>query len=163
MLARIPLEVTAYHEAGHAVMACLQGERFQYATIEPVDDALGAVAYTSSYAERYEHAEMSEDEESDLDTVARQLVLCAVAGITAEEIRFGHYYEEGATDDYGKIVDVLIRHCGEQAAIEDYFAATRTQAHDLLRLPVNWAKVERVAGLLLEKKTVYEGEIQRVF
>ena len=40
-----PLEITAYHEAGHAVACYLLHKRFKYVTIKPEGEKLGEIIY----------------------------------------------------------------------------------------------------------------------
>src|SRR4051794_38002572 len=82
--ARKRLEVTAYHEAGHAVAAFHLDRPFHHVTIEPKDDGLGHVLFTRFYRSFNPSLRLTRRAEA---TIENQ-VLIGMSGMAAER-KFG--------------------------------------------------------------------------
>lgn len=142
---------TAYHEAGHAVVATLLGFQFQHVTIAPDEDYLGSVLY-----ERYTmflnvgHRAYAKD--------LRDYLVANRAGPLAEERHTGHWNEDGASSDDQHFWSMLWRMYGER---QDRHARDLTrQARQLVS--AHWPSIERVARALIEEKTIQFDAVERL-
>ncbi len=166
-------EVTAYHEAGHALITLLtpkETDPLHKVTIMPRAKALGV---TWSLPERDKHT-ISKDE-----MTAR--IMVALGGRAAEELVFNRL-ESGAHSDFATATDVaraMVCSYGMSKKLgpliyknDDYSEATaRTideemrsildscYKHVLKLLTDNRDKLEALAKGLLDKETMYAGEI----
>src|SRR5947209_3102570 len=78
--ARKRLEVTAYHEAGHAVAAFNVGRSFRHVTIEPGDESLGHLLHDRFSRSFKPDIAMSKRTEATIE----DHVLIGMAGMAAE-------------------------------------------------------------------------------
>lgn len=140
-LAKREDELVAFHEAGHVVVALELGQRIIGVS---VDGAGGNVRFDLDGIL------------ADSDEFLRRSIRICLAGMFASARRTSIIGERpleqvgGSMDDYIK-ADTLAGMVG------DRFAETDAAEADVLRLfhdPCVWAKVERVAAALLERRTL---------
>jgi hypothetical protein len=147
-------ELTAYHEAAHAVVACLLGLRFIEVTIRQAGNSLG-------------HIELVRQKVSVIDDI-----VMSWAGVLAEQRRCGAGDEDGPVTgsldpegmiDYAHIVELTEEVTGGQGLERDRWVwRLRRRAEDLLDRPEVWAAVESVARGLQQRRTLSEAECRRV-
>jgi ATP-dependent Zn protease len=147
--------LTAYHEAGHAVVAHLCGRRVT--RLEIVGDAehTGACHSLTFPPERNRPVDPALP---NVDLEAR--ILCTCAGIVAESIVTGDTGWDESSEDLDRAVRLSIRLLGDCSRVVRYLEAVRSHAEDLLRY--NWSSVEALAAALMQRKALNEGEIQDV-
>lgn len=130
-------EITAYHEAGHAVMAMSCGFVVTRISIRPDVSSLGRTAYGIP-------GEMA-------DEVRRKDVLVACGGLAADFIHFN--VTHGSHDD-----EVALGHFGDQEKAHDHLSVLGESDHfntylavtiRYLTTPERWRIVEEVAYILL--------------
>jgi ATP-dependent Zn protease len=99
------LERTAYHEAGHAVAACIYHRRFRHATIVPNKEqgSLGHCLYTELHNF---HPDMEQDRRT-LAWIERE-ILVGLAGATALAHLTGRLTWEGASSDWRDAYDLAL-------------------------------------------------------
>ncbi len=171
------LEVTAFHEAGHALVRLLLPEYsdpLYKVTIVPRGRALGV---THSMPEREKY---TADKEEMLATIAS-----ALGGRVAEELVFNKL-ETGAASDFQKATDIarkMVCHFGMSEKLGPIFYDQRPGEYQysqhtaelidsevrsiteqsykraLELLKSNREKLDKLAHALLEKETLYAGEI----
>jgi len=171
------LRVTAYHEAGHAILLLMQPkttEPLHKVTIMPRGSALGV---TSWLPERDRYSEYQDELLSS--------IVVSLGGRVAEQIAFGSV-STGAYGDFQKVTEVARRmvcyygmseelgsivypQAGQgykysEETARKIDAEVRTivdncykEAHRLLQ--EHWDKLETLAQKLLEKETLYAQEI----
>jgi hypothetical protein len=102
------LQRYAFHEAGHAVLACLLRQPFEYVSIEPDDKSRGRIALQRSNIQQ-KKSFVERNGKFRLQTVGpsherrvEKLLLILVAGFAAETAFLGESDESkaGATADY---------------------------------------------------------------
>lgn len=150
------LERTAYHEAGHAVIAAHVPERFRYVTITPDGDALGHVK-NWAFSRRFQpDAHVSPRGREIIDN----RVMTLFAGGIAEKRFSGRLNRVGAQSDHEQAVDLADYLSGNTACTEAYLkwrwvvAETAVEHH--------WADIERVAGALLERNRLTWREVREL-
>lgn len=80
-------EITAYHEAGHALIALYYGYNVPRITIKPRTNSLGAVHYTGQ-----------EGNYSRNINNIKEIIQISLAGICAEKVKFDKYSTGGSQD-----------------------------------------------------------------
>lgn len=148
------IEVTAYHEAGHAVADLALGRAFRYVTIEPDEDSLGhcmGVAYRGG--QRLE-MDVYEGNNRARDWIERR-VKTLLAGAIAERRFTGRNSSAGGWSDDRIAIDLLSHLCGtETFEIDAYLDLLIIRTRALLSVPHRWMAIQRLAAQLLDKQTV---------
>ncbi len=146
---------TAYHEAGHAVIAVLCGERLTGVEIVGDDHHLGSVDALRLGLE----PAAGVDPAVPTAPVERRL-LCVLAGPVAESIITG----EPAWDEHSGDLDVAVRLAlqvtGDCCAVEPYLDAARDHLEDLLCR--HWLAVETLAWALLADRRLDGATVRRL-
>jgi len=137
-----PQEVTtAYHEAGHAVVALALGRPVQQVSIRPNATRLGECQLKKGAFR------------PTADALETQ-VLILLAGLAAEGRRLGRYDWDGATLDLREARSLLRSRAGRERALERLERRMLDKAEHLLADDATWAAVERIAAELLLKETI---------
>jgi len=147
--------LTAYHEAGHAVMASLCGRRVTRLEIVGDDDHTGACHSLTFPPERTRPVDPALP---NADLEAR--ILCTCAGIVAESIVSGGQSWDESSEDLDRAVRLSIRLLGDCARVIQYLESVRRHLEHLLCL--HWPLVETLALALMERKALNDEEIQEV-
>jgi hypothetical protein len=137
------LTFTAYHEAGHVVVAVLLRLPLRHATIGRDDEAgtLGLVSH------RLKHAP------DKVDGIRARLhfenhTMCSWGGIVAEWFLTGRRNWRGARQDLHAIDESALMFCDERREAEAYVAWLRIRTEKLLATIPNWRAIESVASAL---------------
>lgn len=166
------LEVVAYHEAGHAVMSLLRGDKISRISILGMTSGVGgAVFHTDS--ERFFTTKRD----------VKTKIMTAYAGRVSEEIHFGEdYITEGAGNDITQATSLLLSYvtkCGfdKSSGIVDLALLTgELQTNEIVTerviqlsknlyqetielLSKNYQLVEKLAQKLIEVKTMSGDEV----
>jgi hypothetical protein len=151
------LGLTAYHEAGHAVVSWVVGLVMEGASIQPQESSLGRV----SFAE-LEHMELYKA------GLYRHLV-SSYAGAKAVELRTGRPTapDNPNTDprvegsDWDAIVDLIRALAGPDESVQ---VALQEQADEEAQriLRKNWPGVEAVAQALLRDRSLDNADLSRI-
>jgi hypothetical protein len=157
--------LTAYHEAGHMVVAWDLGLNVLGATVIPDPEEGYAGRVVVPVEDRVRYADWVESEGAYL--FAHMIML--YAGIAAGERYLGAPLPEMNIDvgfvspysDYGGITDALLEVAGpdEQDQLETSARAQRIAEY---RVAGGWSQIEAVAQTLMDRETLDEGECRRV-
>lgn len=131
---------TAYHEAGHAVVALALGQPVQRVSIQPHRDHLGQCEYRKGV---YRPSE---------DWLERQ-VLIALGGLAAEARYTGQYAWNGAARDQRYVHGLAVQRAGERQAAR-LQRRLLAKAEHLLADEGYWRAVELIAAELLRCGTI---------
>ena len=149
------LKVTAYHEAGHAVMAYVLGKPIEYVQIASVEGRPPGVNYLPE----------SPIDTDTLDSEARELVLreikIALGGIVAQNHLTAHPENiVGGWGDWSKARQWAADLVGEEQAFA-FTRQVRAEVEGFIGNPRNWSAVRDLANQLtrhhrLDGKRVFE-------
>ena len=158
------LERTAYHEAGHAVIAWQRkyAKKFKYVTILPDGDSLGHVLN-----EDYSKSDFQDVFDVTLTQRAKMSddVVAVLAGGIAEKKFVGRADHRGASQDYSLAIylidgfepDGFWGKDGQRQKMMDYlFAVARENVN------ISWPLIKAVAVVLMEKKTLLYRQFLKV-
>ena len=135
-----PDEATAYHEAGHAVVALALGRQVHQVSILPNRDRLGVCEF------RKPNFRPSED------WIERE-ILISLGGIAAEARHTGIHAWESAGRDIQYVQQLAAERAGERRA-ERYTSRMLSKAEHLINRDENWRAIERIAQALLESGSI---------
>jgi ATP-dependent Zn protease len=127
---------TAYHEAGHAVLALSLGRPIHRVSILPKQEYLGKCEFAPGQLRQ------SEDP-------VEQEILIALAGLAAEAKYCGTYDRLGASRDL-RIVRKLALTRASERAVERYERRMLAKAEYLLADEATWRAVETIAAELVK-------------
>jgi Peptidase family M41 len=128
-------EATAYHEAGHAVVALALGRPIHQVSVLPNRERLGVCVFRKGSVH------------PSADWVEREMLI-ALGGLAAEARHTGHYAWEGAGRDWQYVHDLAVERAGPRRA-ERLIHRLLAKADHLLSRQESWQAVERIAAELL--------------
>jgi ATP-dependent Zn protease len=134
-------ELTAYHEAGHAVMALLMGRSVQKVSIIPSQNRLGAVTMQKGRAKQVQDKLEAE-------------MLILLAGMAAEGRKSGKYNLVGAGQDLRMVEKLALSRAGNPKQATKLIHKTLDKTQHLLSNKANWAAVKAIAKELLEHESI---------
>lgn len=133
-------EVTAYHEAGHAVIALLLDRPVAEVSVLPNHQLLGHCKFGKS---RYKPSE---------DWVEREMLI-ALGGIAAEARFTGGYVKDGAAKDEQYVRALAVERAGERRA-DRLQRRLFSKAEHLLSQESHWRAVTLIAQALVQQGTI---------
>ncbi len=131
-------EATAYHEAGHAVMALALGRPVAHVSVRPGREFLGTCAFGKAVFRPSE------------DWLERE-ALIALAGAAAEARRTGEYAWNAAARDQVYAEALALQRAGGARQANRLLRRLLAKAEHLLAREENWRAVERLAAELLRR------------
>ncbi len=149
------LTATAYHEAGHAVMALFLGRPIQKVTVLAGRSQLGDV--------RLGVCEIQKGRFKASKNVLEDEVLILFAGMVAEARFTGQYCQQGATQDLRAIRRLLDHRAGSESQFERLARRLRDKTEHLLGHEGQAKAVELIAGELVEKRTISGRAVRHLF
>lgn len=151
----LELTATAYHEAGHAVMAVSLGRLIQKVTILPGKSQFGQ-ARLGLCELRKGRSKSSKDQLEDE-------VLILFAGMVAEARFTGHYCKQGATQDLRSIGRLLQERAGGEKQLERLQRRMLDKTEHLLGDEGHGKAIELIARELIEKTTISGRAVRHFF
>ena len=136
-----PRLLTAYHEAGHAVIAMALGRPLHKVTIAANRDRLGLCHVQKGRSRASK--DWLEDE-----------ILILLAGMAAESQLSGTYNLGGAQQDLKLTRRLAIRRAGNEQQAERLERRLLTKTEHLLSDQGHWNAVQQIAKDLLERETI---------
>ena len=133
-------EATAYHEAGHAVLALALGRPVQRVSALPNRERLGQCDFRKGVVRPSE------------DWLERELLI-ALGGVAAEARHTGTYAWDMADRDLQYVRDLAVRRAGERQA-ERLERRLLAKAEHLLAKDGYWRAVELIAAELLRRGSI---------
>jgi ATP-dependent Zn protease len=133
-------EATAYHEAGHAVVALALGRPIHRVSVLPDGQFLGLCQFGKGVFRPSE------------DWLERE-ILIALGGIAAEARHTGDYAWDAADRDHRYVRHLAVQRSGERQA-ERLERRLLSKAEHLLAREGHWRAVELIAAELLRRGTI---------
>lgn len=143
------LTATAYHEAGHAVIALALGRSVQRVSITPGCGWLGRCEFQKGRVRPTE------------DWLERE-ILIALAGAAAEARHTGAYAWDGAVDDLRTVRRLAVQRASERQA-ERLERRLMAKVEHLLEQAGHWQAVELIAAELLRCETISGRAVRHLF
>jgi len=134
-------EITACHEAGHAVIALALGRAVQRVSILPNETRLGACEI------RKGAVKPSDD---DLETA----ILIFLGGLAAEARLTGVYGWAGASQDLHEVHGMCLARAGNDKRAEKLIRRMISKAEHLLEQPGMWRATQLISAELLSRTTI---------
>jgi hypothetical protein len=142
-------EPTAYHEAGHAVVALALGRPVHGVTIQPSREHQGVCEYRKGVFRPSE------------DWLERE-ILIALGGVAAEARYTGTYAWEQATRDQRYVRTLAEQRAGPRHA-ERLERRLLAKVEHLLAQEGHWRAVELIAAELLRRRTLSGRAVRHLF
>lgn len=133
--------LTAYHEAGHAVMALLMGRSVQKVSIIPSQNRLGV-------------CKMQKGRVKQVQDKLEAEMLILLAGMAAEGRRAGKYNIAGASQDLHMVEKLAMSRSGNARQAEKLIHKTLDKTQHLLSNKGTWKAVKIIAEELLENESI---------
>jgi len=146
---------TAYHEAGHAVMAFLVGRPVEKVTIAPAQLQTGGFRLGACKVQKG-RTKASKD-------VLEDEVLILLAGMVAESQFTHRYCPAGAAQDLRAVKRLLANRAANERQIERVAGRMLDKTQHVLSNPANRRAVALVAKQLLEKETISGRAVRQLF
>jgi hypothetical protein len=152
-------KATAFHEAGHAVMAWQQGIAIRHATILPTADARVEISHPDPL--RGLHLDWDGSDRARLR--AEKLIRICLAGpIAQRRYRANSYRRWHGSPDHRQALDILSQICRSVRQIPAYWRLLEIQTEDVLMHEPVWQKVETLAAALLTRSSLDGREIGEI-
>ena len=154
-LAAMQLMATAYHEAGHAVMALSLGRPVQKVTVMPRKSASGGV--------RLGVCEMQKGRSKTSKNVIDDDVLVLFAGMVAEARYTGEYCRQGASEDLRAIKRLLLHRARDERQLDRVQQRLLAKAEHVLDDEGHALAIEWIARELIERGSVSGRAVRHFF
>jgi len=142
-------EATAFHEAGHAVVALILGRPVAEVSVLPNRIFLGVCKFGKAQFRPSE------------DWVERE-ILIALGGIAAEARHTGSYAWDAAARDEQYVRALVVERAGQRRA-ERLQRRLLAKSEHMLAQPPHWRAVELIARELMRVGTVSGRAVRRLF
>lgn len=129
-------EITAYHEAGHAVLALALGREVDWVSIRPERQFLGLCAFRKGSFRPTD------------DWLEREAII-ALGGLAAEAGMTGEYDWAGASRDYEAVYELALSRAGNARKAERLVKRFLSKTEWLIDRDGRWEAVEKIAAELL--------------
>jgi len=148
-------QATAYHEAGHAVMAVSVGRSIQKVTIAPGKLSTGGMRLGICEIQKGRAKASRDSLEDD--------VLILLAGMVAEARFTGQYCPRGAAQDLQAARRLLATRAGRERQVERLERRLLDKTEHLLNDPAHVAAMESVVAELVQKTTISGRAVRHFF
>lgn len=142
-------QTTAYHEAGHAVVAMSLGQPVHRVSIVPNQDHLGRCEFGKGRSRPSE------------DWLERQ-ILISLGGIAAEARHTGHYAWDMARRDVLYVRRLAVQRAGERQA-DRLQRRLLAKVEHLLARDAHWLAVQKIAAELMRCGTISGRAARQLF
>ncbi len=153
--ASLQLTATAYHEAGHAVMALSVGRLIQKVTILPGKSQFGET--------RLGVCEIHKGRSKVSKDLLEDEVLILLAGMVAEARFTGQYCQQGAAQDLSNIRRLLQSRASSESQLERLHRRLLDKTEHLLCDQRHAKAIELIAHELIQKTTISGRAVRHFF
>jgi len=149
------LKATAYHEAGHAVMALFLGRPIDKVTISPGKSAIGV--------ERLGACHMKKGRGKGSKDWLEDEVMILLAGMVAESQITGQYCAAGAAQDLRFVRRFLQSRAEGERQVERLERRLLSKTENHLSDRALWSAIEKIAAELLKNQTISGRSARHLF
>jgi len=144
-------ELSAYHEAGHVVMAYLLKRQFRYATIDPseIDKEINGCTFLEPIKTLSLEGVLDYSFKRIQNSIEREVKI-ALAGEVAEALLLGRNDWVSAKKDIQRCYELYDFLCVNIDQFKDYIKRLWLSVRDILKLPCNWFCIQGVVQALLK-------------
>jgi len=150
---------TAYHEAGHAVVAYIERIKIRKATIVPGKDYLGVVTrqmIEKHVRDAFEFAGITPAKRARVES----FIMLSLAGGIAERKHRGRANHIGSRADYETAAGLAMDATGSGEEATAYFRWLYIRTEQII--DAYWYLVEAVAEALLAKQTLTTADVEQI-
>jgi hypothetical protein len=148
------LLATAYHEAGHAVMAMILGRNIQKVTIKPGQVQTGGV--------RLGVCELGPGRSRSSQDLIEDEVMILLAGMVAESKFTGQYCERGAAQDLRYVAAMLRDRGGSEPQMQRLQRRILDKTEHILHDPAHCRAIGQVATELIQRTTISGRSVRHI-
>jgi len=141
---------TAYHEAGHAVIAIVVGRTVNKVSIIPGGNKLGV-------------CKMSKGRKKASQDALEADLLILLAGIAAEGRKSGRYNMQGASQDLRDAEKLALMRAGNPKQAGKVLKRTLDKVHNLFDQPATWNATKSIAEALLKSDSISGREADHLY
>lgn len=141
---------TAYHEAGHAVIAIVVGRSVNKVSIIPGGNKLGV-------------CKMGKGRKKASQDMLEAELLILLAGMAAEARKSGQYNMQGASQDLRAAEKLALSRAGNPRQAEKILKRALDKVHHLFDQPVTWNAAKSIANALLENESISGREADHLY
>jgi hypothetical protein len=151
------VEATAYHEAGHAVIAYVLGYRPQCVTIVPTADTAGHIIHTNPLHGFQLNPDTSDEARLRIESL---ITICFAGPIAQKRYNPRSWRRAHGEWDYEKIAELGLRVCGSAEQASAFIRWREIVACDMVR--AHWPHIQLVAGRLLERENLSHADLDAI-
>ena len=148
--------LTAYHEAGHAVVAFDQGVRIFGISLVPGEGKMGHARVDTLFLDRRTATFPSDKGARNRFTLERHVMVLLGGGLAAEHLdpETGRKGETSHVkgSDHDKAFSLLLQFTGSRAEAEKYYEWLKVRAEGIVLNPRRWFQIKGLAEVLLEQE-----------
>ena len=149
------LNATAFHEAGHAVMALMLGRPIEKVTVAP--------AKTQTGGQRLGVCKMQKGRSKASKDEVEDQVLILLAGMVAESRVTGQYNTIGAQQDLGMVEKTLANRARDERHLEKLIRRSLDKTEYLLADEVAEKAIQLVANEILLRETISGRAVRHLY
>jgi hypothetical protein len=148
---------TAYHEAGHAVVAMANGLSVHSISIKPDTTSYGRTFSRNPLSGRMIECDASTSNRWRMEREAKVLFAGTVAEKKLEKFNGRRPQNSHSGDsDYESLVHIVSCFCGSDAMLDAYIKLLHEMTILEVEDPENWQRIQQLANILIER-----GEIRK--
>jgi ATP-dependent Zn protease len=149
------LTATAYHEAGHAVMAIMLGRPIEKVTISPAQLQTGGRRLGLCKVQKGRSKPSKDELEDD--------VLIMLAGMVAEGRITGRYCQAAAGQDLRTVERLLANRAKTERQLDRLIRRSLDKAEHLLAADIAAKAVELIANEVLQRETISGRSVRQLY
>jgi hypothetical protein len=151
------VEATAYHEAGHAVIAYMLGYRPQCVTIVPTVDTAGRIIHPNPLDGFQVNPDSSDEARLRIESL---ITICFAGPIAQKRYNPRSWRRVHGQWDYEKIAELGLRVCDSAEQASAFIRWREIVACDMVR--ANWLRIQLVAGQLLDRGNLSHTDLEAI-
>ena len=147
------LWATAYHEAGHAIIALANKIAVYSVSIKPEGTTLGQALIRNVMAGRGVDCDISTQNRLRMERYSKALLAGPIAERKFVKSDGGRYRCKGGSD-HATLINYVSYFCGSDAMLDAYIKLLYEMATLEVNAHHNWNRIENLAGILIEREEI---------